>query len=157
MDRISDLGNLAHTLDALLGPGTRFEGTLIFEEPIRVEGEIVGEIRGAGLLVVAGDARIKGDVSVGALVALGGTIEGEVRAREAVELHAQAHMKGDIISPRLFIEEGARFDGRLSTGSGLRESERIALGGEEPRDLTEARGAEAVLDETERKPDPPQS
>lgn len=142
MDKTSDLGNLAHTLDALLGPGTRFEGTLVFEDPIRIEGEVVGEIRGEGLLVVAGEARILGNVSVGALVALGGTIEGKVRARDAVELHAQAYMKGDIMSPRLFIEEGARFEGRLSTATGDDQPERIALGAGEPKDLTE-RGREA--------------
>lgn len=137
MDKTSEHGNLAHTLDALLGPGTRFDGTLVFEEPIRVEGEIVGEIHGEGLLVVAGDAKIVGDIKVGALVALGGTIEGEVHARELVELHAQAYMKGDIIAPRLFIEEGARFEGRLSTAfASGGDPETITLGGDEPKDLT---------------------
>lgn len=139
MDKTSEHGNLAHTLDALLGPGTRFEGTLVFEEPIRIEGEIVGTIAGEGLLVVAGEARIVGDVKVGALVVLGGTIEGEVEAREAVELHSQAHMKGDIRTPRLFIEEGARFEGKLSTTAdgSEGEAERIALGGDEPKDRTQ--------------------
>lgn len=154
MDKTSEHGNLAHTLDALLGPGTRFDGTLVFEEPIRVEGEIVGEIHGEGLLVVAGDAKIVGDIKVGALVALGGTIEGEVHARELVELHAQAHMKGDIIAPRLFIEEGARFEGRLSTafGSGG-DAETIALGGDEPKDLTRRDAPdEPAADETRSEP-----
>lgn len=52
-------------LDALLGPGTRFEGTLAFEGRVRLEGELRGRIVGEDVLVVGPSAVIEAELEVG--------------------------------------------------------------------------------------------
>jgi cytoskeletal protein CcmA (bactofilin family) len=123
-------------LDALLGPGTSFEGTLAFEGRVRLEGALRGKIVGRDVLVVGPSAEIAADLEVGTLILLGGKIEGKVVARELVELHAPGRMIGDIVTPRLFVDPGVTFEGRCTMASG-EPSPVTELGGEEPRTLTD--------------------
>ena len=124
-------------LDALLGPGTRFDGTLAYEGRVRLEGSLKGRIIGEDVLVVGPSAEIEADLDVGTLILLGGTIVGNVVARELVELHAPGRMIGDIVTPRLFIDPGVTFEGRCTMVSG-ETSHTTPLGDGEPRTLTDA-------------------
>jgi cytoskeletal protein CcmA (bactofilin family) len=124
-------------LDALLGPGTRFEGTLAFEGRVRLEGALRGKIVGEDVLVVGPSAEIQADLEVGTLILLGGKIEGKVVARDLVELHAPGRLIGDIVTPRLFVDPGVTFEGRCAMASGG-ESAITELGGDEPRTLTDS-------------------
>jgi cytoskeletal protein CcmA (bactofilin family) len=123
-------------LDALLGPGTRFEGTLAFEGRVRLEGALRGKIVGEDVLVVGPSAEIEADLEVGTLILLGGKIEGKVVARDLVELHAPGTMIGDVVTPRLFVDPGVTFEGRCTMASGA-ESHVTPLGGDEPRTNTD--------------------
>jgi cytoskeletal protein CcmA (bactofilin family) len=123
-------------LDALLGPGTRFEGTLAFEGRVRLEGALRGRIVGDDILVVGPSAHVEADLEVGTLILLGGKIEGRVVARDLVELHAPGTMIGDIVTPKLFVDPGVTFEGRCTMPSGA-EPEVTRLGVEEPRTTTD--------------------
>lgn len=116
----TDLTGLSE-INALLGAGTEYEGKLVFQGRVRVDGRFVGEIHGSDVLILGATADVRADVHVGALIVLGGTLRGNVFARRVVELHAPGAVHGDIETPQLFIDKGATFTGKCSMGSGPAE------------------------------------
>jgi len=105
-------------LQALLGPGAQFEGTLVFQGRIRIEGRFKGEIRSDDVLIVGDAAEIDADIDVGALIVRGGSLRGAVRARQLVEIYAPASVRGDIEAPQVFLEKGAHFEGQCRMAGG---------------------------------------
>jgi len=103
-------------LQALLGPGAQFEGTLVFQGRIRIEGKFRGKISSSDVLIIGAAADIEADIDVGALIVRGGTLRGAVRARQLVEIYAPASVRGDIEAPQVFLEKGALFDGQCTMG-----------------------------------------
>ncbi|MSP26024.1 MAG: polymer-forming cytoskeletal protein [Myxococcales bacterium] len=98
-------------LNALLGRGTRYHGKLWFDGHVRLEGQFIGEIRGAGVLVIGAGAEIDGDIEVGTCLVTGGIVRAELRARDTIELHAGAVVSGNLHAPNVFIDRGAKFEG----------------------------------------------
>jgi cytoskeletal protein CcmA (bactofilin family) len=99
-------------LVALLGEGAKFEGKLVFEGRVRIDGHFRGEIEGEGTLVVGDRAEVEANLSVGTLIVLGGTVRGQVLASQMVELHAPAKVFGNITAPQLVIDRGVVFEGQ---------------------------------------------
>lgn len=99
-------------LVALLGAGAQFEGKLIFEGRVRIDGHFCGVIESEGTLVVGAEATVEATISVGTLIVLGGTVRGEVRAQRMVELHAPAKVFGNITAPQLAVDRGVLFEGQ---------------------------------------------
>jgi len=101
-------------LQALLGPDAAFEGTLVFQGRIRIEGSFKGKIRSEDVLIIGSSAAVEADVEVGALIVRGGTLKGDVRAKQLVEIYAPSRVHGDIEAPQVFLEKGAVFDGQCT-------------------------------------------
>lgn len=101
-------------LQALLGPGAQFEGTLVFQGRIRIEGRFKGLIRSPDVLILGPSADVDADIEVGALIVRGGTLRGAVRAKQVVEIYAPARVHGDIEAPQVFLEKGALFEGQCT-------------------------------------------
>jgi cytoskeletal protein CcmA (bactofilin family) len=103
-------------IKAFLGPGSRFEGKLSFDEMVRLDGSFSGEIKSSDTLVVGNTAVIDGDIQVGALV-LSGKFRGNIKASSLVELRAPAQVEGSIECPLLKIEEKVIFNGEIKMGA----------------------------------------
>ena len=58
-------------LNALLGKGSQFEGKLIFEGTVRIDGKFSGEIISTDQLIIGEGAEVKANVKVGTLTCLG--------------------------------------------------------------------------------------
>jgi cytoskeletal protein CcmA (bactofilin family) len=99
-------------LVALLGEGAAFDGKLLFEGRVRIEGKFKGEIVSDDVLVVGEKAEVEASIQVGTLLVLGGTVRGDVRASKGVELHAPAKVFGNITTPQLMIDRGVLFEGQ---------------------------------------------
>ena len=99
-------------IKAFLGPGSRFEGKLSFDEMVRLDGSFSGEIKSSDTLVVGETAVVDGDIQVGALI-LSGQFKGKIIASSFVELRAPAKVEGSIESPVLKIEERVIFNGEV--------------------------------------------
>jgi cytoskeletal protein CcmA (bactofilin family) len=102
-------------IKAFLGPGSRFEGTLSFEEMVRLDGSFSGEVNSSDTLVVGETAVIGGNIKVGALI-LSGRFKGTIVATTLVELRAPAQVEGSIQTPLLKIEEKVIFNGEIKMG-----------------------------------------
>ena len=100
-------------IKAFLGPGSRFEGKLTFDEMVRLDGSFTGEIKSSDTLVVGDTAVIEGEINVGALV-FSGQFKGNIKASTMVELRAPAKVEGTIETPNLKIEEKVIFNGQIT-------------------------------------------
>ncbi len=110
-------------IKAFLGPGSRFEGKLSFDEMVRLDGSFTGEIKSSDTLVVGETAVVDGDIEVGALI-LSGRFTGKIVATDRVELRAPAHVEGSIDAPQIKIEEKVIFNGDITMGAATSEKDR---------------------------------
>jgi cytoskeletal protein CcmA (bactofilin family) len=94
--------------------GCFFEGNISIGEGItRIDGEIQGNVKGDGGLLVGKNGIIKGDVEVKKLL-IYGQIFGNVKAEE-VELYSGSVVKGNIKTKFIYIERGAFINGLCET------------------------------------------
>ncbi len=101
--------------ETVVGPGSKIEGDLHFSGQLRVEGTIIGNIRGEGAettAVVGPSGRIEGEIHAGE-IQIEGEIRGNVHAERRVRLGARARLEGDVTYVALEVNEGASVNGRL--------------------------------------------
>lgn len=101
----------SENLNALLGKGSEFEGKLLFEGMVRIDGKFTGQITTNDVLVIGEGARVAAEISCGSVV-VRGEVTGNIKAKNSVELHHPAKMRGDIATPSLMIEKGVVFQGQ---------------------------------------------
>ena len=99
-------------INAFLGAGTVFNGTLDFQGAVRIDGCYSGDIRSDGALIAGKDSKIDGKIYVGEF-SLAGNFVGEVFAKRRVVIHKGGVFKGVVHSPALVVEEGAILDGTI--------------------------------------------
>ena len=97
-------------LNAILDKGTTFEGKLVFEGTVHINGVFTGEVRSKDTLIIGAGAKVEGDIDVGHLI-INGEVSGQVRARESLVMHAPARVKGTVTTPLLQIDRGVVFEG----------------------------------------------
>jgi cytoskeletal protein CcmA (bactofilin family) len=100
-------------IKAFLGPGSQFEGKLVFNEIVRLDGAFRGEVTSHDTLIVGESADIQADVQVGTLI-LSGKFKGNVKAKSRIELRAPANFDGAIETPALSVEDGVILNGTIS-------------------------------------------
>ncbi len=97
-------------IKAFLGQGAEFEGKLIFNGSVPIDGKFQGEIFGQGLLVVGEGAIVKANIDVKSAF-ISGDVEGKIQVQEKMNIHSTGKFLGDISTPVFIMEEGAVFDG----------------------------------------------
>ena len=100
-------------IKAFLGPGSQFEGKLVFDEIVRIDGVFRGEIQSRDILIIGPGADIQGEISVGTLI-VSGKLQGNIKVLNKAELRAPAQIDGSLESPVLMVEAGVVLNGTLS-------------------------------------------
>jgi cytoskeletal protein CcmA (bactofilin family) len=98
-------------IKAFLGQGAEFEGKLIFNGSVRIDGKFQGEIFGQGSLVVGQGAMVQATIAVKS-VYISGNVQGNIEVNEKINIHSTGRFSGDVRTPVFIMEEGAFFDGR---------------------------------------------
>ncbi len=98
-------------LNAIVGSGTSFHGTLSFSGRVRIEGEFAGQILGGRLLVIGGGARVQGEIRAERVIILGGNVKADILATESIELYVPAQVAGDLQAPEIHMDRGVKFQG----------------------------------------------
>ncbi len=127
--------NSSGELNAFLGTGTHFTGSLQFEGSVRIDGHFQGSITSPGTLILGREAIIKGEIAVGSLN-VNGTVIGTVRAVHHVHLHEHAVLDGLLVTPALGIDQGAIINGTIEMNRAASVAEAAGLAG--PADALEA-------------------
>ncbi len=99
-----------HDVHTILGPESSFEGKLVFDGTVRIDGNFKGQIKTDNVLVIGQGARVEATVEVGSII-INGEVIGDVTAKQLVEIHAPGRLRGNITTPQLMIAKGVIFEG----------------------------------------------
>lgn len=122
-------------IKSLIAHGSRIEGHYIFAEGLRVDGEVVGDIRAnpdrPSILVISETATVTGVIQADHVI-INGRVVGPVLANELLELQPKADIDGDVTYRALEMHQGARIAGRLSPLIGAEEKPTLKLAANNP-------------------------
>ena len=116
----SSISDKPEDINAFVGKGVEFKGTISYSGTVRIDGYLDGEIHTDGMLLIGEDAVIQAKITAGTIVSKG-KITGEVVAKECIKLRAPAVMNGSVKTPVLSMEDGVLFNGALEMAQGIRE------------------------------------
>ena len=100
------------SINTILGPGSYIVGTIESPGFTRVDGNVLGDIKVQGQVVVGENARMKSNIS-GTFITIGGVVCGDVLASEGIIILATGLVKGDIITRKIRADEGCFVHGRV--------------------------------------------
>lgn len=103
-------------IDTIIGPGTKFEGSIEAIGIVRVDGEFNGNIVTKGDVIVGENGRVDGTISARNMV-VSGSSEANLNCYEKLEIRSQGRVSGDITVKSIIIEENAIFNGKCSMRS----------------------------------------
>jgi cytoskeletal protein CcmA (bactofilin family) len=100
----------------IIGKGVNITGSLTADEPVSILGVFKGEVLVSNHAVtVATGARVDGSVTARVITVQGGTV-GRLIARDVLRVLEGANVNGDVATPKLALEEGAVFNGKVDGG-----------------------------------------
>lgn len=108
-------------IDAFLGQNTSFNGTLVFDGVVRLDGNFEGNVKSNDTLVIAETGNVKAEVEAG-VVKVSGVFDGVLIAKNKVELYKPANVSGIIRAPVIKMEEGVIFNGTTEMDNGRGKS-----------------------------------
>ena len=94
----------------LLGKGTEFEGKLIFEGTLRIDGKFKGEVITQGILAIGEGALVHAEIDADTII-VRGEVHGNLKATKKIEIKGNGKVLGNINTPSLIIEAGVIFEG----------------------------------------------
>lgn len=98
---------------AIIGASIHIDGDLRGEEDLVIEGEVNGTVHLKNhSLTIGAQGKIRADVYAN-IVYVDGSIEGDLYGSDRVVIRKSAQVKGNITSPRVALEDGARFKGAI--------------------------------------------
>jgi cytoskeletal protein CcmA (bactofilin family) len=96
-----------------IGRSLRVAGDLYAEQDLVLHGQVAGGIDLPNhALTVQQTGRLEGN-AFARIVTLSGTMVGDIIATELVEVLGGATLEGNIAAPRVYLDEGATFRGRI--------------------------------------------
>jgi len=101
--------------ETVIGPETRISGEIRGDEDLVIKGRVDGKITLSQTLTVDKGGIVQADVDVKMLV-VSGTLVGNIVASEVVQLLSTARVVGDLAAPRVLMESGAAYRGRVDMG-----------------------------------------
>jgi cytoskeletal protein CcmA (bactofilin family) len=103
-------------IKSLIAQGSCIEGNLKFTDGLRIDGEVIGDIRAvegsASILVISESATVTGHIYAEHVI-INGRVMGPVHASELLELQPKAKIAGDVSYKALEMHQGAVIFGQL--------------------------------------------
>ena len=100
------------SVNTIIGPGASVSGDIEAVGFTRIDGNVMGDVKAKGRVVIGERARMKSNVS-GTSVTVGGVVFGNVLASERLIVLATGLVMGDIITRRIQADEGCLIHGRV--------------------------------------------
>ena len=111
-------------IKSLIAQGTRIDGHVTFQDGLRVDGEVVGDLRAStdspSILVVSEEASVCGQIHADHVI-INGHVRGPVHAMALLELQPKARIEGDVSYKALEMHQGATIAGQLKPMVGEQE------------------------------------
>ena len=100
------------SVNTIIGPGTSVAGNIESAGFTRVDGNVLGDVKANGRVVIGERARMKSNIS-GTSVTVGGVVLGNVLASERIIILSTGLVMGDIITRRIQADDGCLIHGRV--------------------------------------------
>lgn len=98
---------------AVIGPSIHVDGEIRGDEDLVVEGKVKGSIEVKNHSVtVGGQGEVQADIHA-QVIYVDGVMDGQLVASEQAVVRRSARVSGSIASPRVTLEDGARFNGSI--------------------------------------------
>ncbi|MTI31922.1 bactofilin family protein [Xanthovirga aplysinae] len=99
----------------IISKGTVIRGDIETYGNLRVEGELVGNVKSKAKVILGQTARVEGNL-YSQYAEVEGEVKGYVEVTETLVLKSSAVINGDIIANKLVVETGAVFNGNCKMG-----------------------------------------
>jgi cytoskeletal protein CcmA (bactofilin family) len=105
---------------AVIGPSIHIDGDVRGEEDLLIEGEVGGTVQlKNNSLTIGPNGKVRADVYAHSIY-VDGYVEGDLFGAERVHIRKSAQVKGNVTSPRVSVEDGAKFKGAPRDGPASR-------------------------------------
>lgn len=110
------MSNVKSSTTTYIGKGMKIEGKIRCVGPIRIDGEVYGDIDCRSEITIGPTAFIEATIHA-AKVVVNGKIEGNLFTSDQLEIMSEGHIKGNVTNPpgQLIIHEGAVIEGQCFT------------------------------------------
>jgi cytoskeletal protein CcmA (bactofilin family) len=105
---------------ACLDSGSRISGKLFFEGPVRIDGQVDGEIRASDSVGIGEGAIVTAPLK-GASVVIAGKVSGNIQASKRIEIRPTAKVYGNLTTPVLVVHDWALFEGHCTIHTEAKE------------------------------------
>ncbi len=95
--------------------GTKVVGSIEATNDIRIDGEVEGDLKCSGKVIIGPQGRIKGEVHCQNAV-IEGDFQGILRVKEVLNVRESATISGDIQTNQLLVQAGAVFNVNCNMG-----------------------------------------
>jgi cytoskeletal protein CcmA (bactofilin family) len=100
-------------VSAMIGPDVKIEGQIASDENLVIEGKVNGSISAKNHEVTVGKSgNLKANISA-KVIHIEGTVKGDISGSEKVVISKTGNVLGNIQSPRVTLEDGAKFKGSI--------------------------------------------
>jgi cytoskeletal protein CcmA (bactofilin family) len=98
---------------AVLGATIRIKGDISGEENLLIEGSVEGSVNLASHeLTVGKTGKVHANITA-RTIRIDGEVNGDITGKEKVLVASTSNIKGTIVTPKMTLEEGARFKGTI--------------------------------------------
>ena len=99
--------------------GTKIIGTIVSEGGLRIDGEIEGDVKTAGKVVLGSTGVINGTLTCSS-ADFEGVFKGKLTVNEMLSLRNTSQVEGEVFINKLTVEPGAMFNATCTMGSGVK-------------------------------------
>ena len=98
---------------AVIGPSIHIDGDVRGEEDLLIDGEVSGTVQlKNNSLTIGPQGKVRADVYANSIY-VDGCLEGDLYGSERVHIRKSAQVRGNVTSPRVSLEDGAKFKGSI--------------------------------------------
>lgn len=98
---------------ASIGATILIKGDVTGDENLHIEGKVEGTVSLASHeLVVGKSGKVHADITA-KLIRIDGEVQGDITGKEKVIISATGNVRGNIVTPRMSLEDGAKFKGSI--------------------------------------------
>ena len=111
-----EISNSSNTI----GKGTTVEGNIETYGNLRIDGRVIGNIITKSKLVLGQSSQVDGNI-VAQNAEVFGEVKGKIEVTDLLTLKTSSMIHGDILTSKLIVETGAKFNGGGKMGSVVKE------------------------------------
>lgn len=101
----------------VIGPSMSIQGEVSGKGAITVHGQVKGRIDLRNHTVTVGkNGRVKANI-VGKMISIEGQVRGNLYGADKIIIRETGNVRGDIVAPRVNLEDGSKFKGRMEVDS----------------------------------------